>query len=343
MKKYEYAVIGSFAESLSAYGGQTHKTRNFTAQLEKEKKSVLHIDSHGWKHRMIHFFWNIKKGVDNANEIVMLPADGGVRIIPRVVLFLKRNKKIKTKYVVVGGWLSDFLKKNKSLIKTLKKLDGIYVETHSMKTNLEKMGFNNVYYLPNFKNLRVLNSDECTYCTEPPYKICTFSRVMKEKGIEDAVKAVKAVNSTLNKQMFKLDIYGKIDDGQTEWFRNVQREFDESIEYKGLVDGSASTEIIKNYFLLLFPTYYSGEGYPGTLLDAFSAGVPVIASDWAYNSEIVNNKLGFLFPAKNVSALIDTLKMIANDPRLVERLKGNCLDYATTMSPHEIIQVFLNT
>ena len=45
--------------------------------------------------------------------------------------------------MVIGGWLPNFLKKKKGLTKSLKKFDGIYVETSTMKTILEEMGFTN--------------------------------------------------------------------------------------------------------------------------------------------------------------------------------------------------------
>jgi glycosyltransferase involved in cell wall biosynthesis len=47
------------------------------------------------------------------------------------------------------------------------------------------------------------------------------------------------------------------------------------------------TKVLRDYFALLFPIYYIGEGFAGTAIDAFSAGVPVIASDWKYNSEVI--------------------------------------------------------
>ncbi|MFR3494185.1 MAG: glycosyltransferase [Blautia sp.] len=52
------------------------------------------------------------------------------------------------------------------------------------------------------------------------------------------------------------------------------------IRYKGMVPFNQSTEVLKNYDALLFPTYYEGEGFAGTIIDAFAAGLPVIASDW---------------------------------------------------------------
>lgn len=54
-------------------------------------------------------------------------------------------------------------------------------------------------------------------------RVCTFSRVMKEKGIGDAITAVCSVNSILGFNAFRLDIYGKVDGDQVEWFDSLIR------------------------------------------------------------------------------------------------------------------------
>ncbi len=343
MDKYKYTVIGSFATGEVAFGGQTMKTRNFTEQLEIEagKDRVLRIDTKGWKKHPIRLCRNIKEALCQTEEIVIMPADRGINVIPRVLLILKGNNSVKTKYVVVGGWLPNLLKKKQSLQSVLKKFDSIYVETNLMKTSMEEMNFENVKILPNFKKLNILAQKELVFYEREPFRFCTFSRVLKEKGIEDAIEAIKAINTELGKTVCCLDIYGKVDDNQVEWFTELKECFPEYIQYKGLVDGTNSTEIIKNYFILLFPTYYSGEGYPGTLLDAFSAGVPVIASDWAYNTEIVNDELGFIFPARNVEALKDIILYTIHSPREVNKLKTTCIEYADKMKPEKVITTFI--
>lgn len=55
-----------------------------------------------------------------------------------------------------------------------------------------------------------------------PLPLCTFSRVMKEKGIEDAVNAVKSVNKYFGRVVYTLDIYGQVDSNQTGWFDNLR-------------------------------------------------------------------------------------------------------------------------
>jgi glycosyltransferase involved in cell wall biosynthesis len=192
---------------------------------------------------------------------------------------------------VIGGWLPEFLQKRKFLANILKKFDGIYVETNTMRTALEAQGFTNVFVMPNCKNLQILSEDELVYSDGAPLKLCTFSRVVREKGIEDAINAVRAVNETIGKTVYTLDIYGQVDATQTEWFDELQKSFPEYVSYKGCVDANKSVEVLKYYFALLFPTHYYTEGIPGTIIDAYAAGVPVISARWESFADIIDEKL----------------------------------------------------
>ena len=193
---------------------------------------------------------------------------------------------------------------------------------------LEEQGFSNVCVMPNCKELTVLSESELVFPELEPYKLCTFSRVMREKGIEEAVEAVKTVNDALGRQVFSLDIYGQIDSAQTDWFTQLQKRFPAFVRYGGMVPFDKSVEVLKEYFALLFPTCYEGEGFAGTLIDAFSAGVPVVASDWKYNAEIVNEQVGFVYPTGNQDAFVDVLMQIANNPQLILDKKYPCLKEA---------------
>ncbi len=342
MKKYKYGVIGSFVFGKETYGGQSIKTKNFTAALKNVigEDRVLCVDTHDWKKKPLRLIKNIRMALKECEDIVILPADRGVLVIPRLVKCLRGNGNNRLLYVVIGGWLPEFLQKRKGLTKTLQSYNGIFVETYTMRANLEKMGFDNIVVLPNFKQLNLIEENSLVYPNGIPYKLCTFSRVLKEKGIEEAINAVMAVNNACGQTIYTLDIYGQIDANYKDDFEQILPALPEYISYRGQVDGSKSTEIIKEYFALLFPTYFYGEGYPGTLLDAFSAGVPVLASDWRYNRELVGDDKGFLFEAKNTKAFSDTLDMIAKNPELLLSKKKDCLNYARNMTPESMIEIF---
>ena len=339
------SVFGHFGEGEDLLNGQTVKTKTITEELQNQlgREQILKFDTHGgWKvffkapHQV---FFALRK----SNNIIIFPAHNGLRVYAPLLILLKIFfGKRKLHYVVIGGWLPGFLSGRRLLSNVLRRFDGIYTETENMKKALEKMGFKNTVVMPNCKKLAVLDEKELVYPNGTPLKLCTFSRVMKEKGIEDAVCAVIQANELLGYTAFALDIYGQIDANQTEWFENLQNNFPKYVSYGGKVPFDKSVDILKNYFALLFPTYYDGEGFAGTLIDAFSAGVPVIASDWKYNAEIVNEKVGIVYPAKDRKALTDILMAVSRSPERLTKRKKECLEETKKYKIEDTVKILVD-
>jgi glycosyltransferase involved in cell wall biosynthesis len=69
---------------------------------------------------------------------------------------------------------------------------------------------------------------------------------------------------------------------------------------------------------------WKGEGFPGVILDAYIAGLPVIASDWNMNTEIVEEGInGFIIASDDVGALQDKMKFVMNHSELLEKIRIN--------------------
>ncbi len=337
-------ILGHFGRGVNLLNGQTVKTKNITDELQRQlgDDQVLEFDTHGGWKALVKAPFQAFSALKRAKNVIIFPAQNGLRIyVPMLSFFRRFFKKRKIHYVVIGGWLPAFIESKKRLSKQLKRFDAIYVETNTMKNALESQGFENVYVMPNCKKLNVLSENDLVYPSGTPYKLCTFSRVMKEKGIEDAINAVKAVNENCGKTVYTLDIYGQVDSSQTQWFDDLKREFPEYVRYMGCIDADKSVEVIKNYFALLFPTHYEGEGFAGTLIDAFSAGVPVIASDWKYNSEIVNENVGYIYPTGEQRVFVDIVEMIAMDPTVFLGKKSLCLKETDKYKIDKAIQVLI--
>ena len=342
MKKI--AIIGHFGFGIDCLDGQTIKTKIFTEELESQvgEAQVLKIDTHGGVKSLLKAPFQVLKALKKSENVIIMPAHNGLRVYAPLLRFFKSFfKGRKLHYVVIGGWLASFLKDKRCLTKTLKKFDGIYVETNTMKNDLEALGFNNVSVMPNCKKLNVLKEDELVKFGEEPYKLCTFSRVMKEKGIEDAINSVKAVNEKFNRVVYTLDIYGQVDSGQIEWFENLQKDFPEYIKYGGLVPFDKSVEVLKDYFALLFPTRFYTEGIPGTIIDAYAAGIPVISAKWQSFSDIVKDGVtGVGYEFGNDSELTEILFETAKSPSELNLLKENCVKEAQEYMPHSVVSKF---
>ncbi len=338
----KFAVIGVFDFKNLSTGGQPVKTRNLY-QLLSEKygtDEVVYIETYGWKKHPFKMITAVHCAVKQSENVIMLPAHNGVKILAPLLLRYAKGTSVKLFYDVIGGWLPQKTEADPKLAAQLRRFNGIWVETPSMKNALERQGFSNVSVVPNFKFITPLAAKELPPL-EKPYRLCTFSRVMKEKGIEDAVEAVTLVNDDFGETVFTLDIYGPVDENQTEWFDKLQTAFPQYVHYRGCVNSDKSVDVLKAYYALLFPTFYDGEGFAGTLIDAFSSGVPVIASDWKYNPEIVHENVGIIYPTRNVESLADILKNIANNPKIIINKKLYCLKEAMRYSPAGVLDAIV--
>lgn len=334
------AVIGHFGIGLDLANGQTIKTKIVTEEIENYcKEKAMLIDAHGGIKAIVPVIKGSLTALAKCENVILMLTENGLRVSIPVLDFFNKFFHRRLHYVVVGGWLPDFLKSKPGLLKRLKSFHMIYVETQHMKNLLENMGLNNVVVMPNCKRLDIVSKPEKCY---EPYKLCTFSRVMKEKGIEDAVEAVISANRSLGKEGYHLDIYGQIDLNQTEWFEKLKQSFPEYIKYGGLVKFDQSVQVLKDYFALLFPTYYEGEGFAGTAIDAFSAGVPVLASDWKYNKEVIKDGInGALFEAKNVEELSNKLVNLAKNPTPWMAMRNQCIADAYAYKPDNVMKILL--
>lgn len=342
MKKV--CVMGHFGFGKDMLNGQTVKTKIVTTELERQlgTDQVMKIDTHGGAKVLPKVSLRLLRVFRECRNIIILPAHNGIRFFAPMCVAFNRIFRRKLHYVVIGGWLPEFLKKRKKLTKALMSFDGIYVETNTMRKALEAQGFNNVYVMPNFKDLKILKESELVYHHTEPYRLCTFSRVMKKKGIEDAVNAVKTVNEQAGRTVYTLDIYGQIDDAQTEWFDEVKLNFPEYVNYRGVVSFDQSVDVLKEYFALLFPTGFFTEGIPGTIIDAYAAGVPVISAEWESFSDVVDKDVtGVGYAFGNFEELCLVLKNIALNPQIIQEMKKACIEKAKEFTPEVAIEILV--
>lgn len=342
---YKVCICGHFGGTNDFNDGQTVKTKNLYTALSEiyGKKEVLKVDTYNWKKHPISFLNECKKSLKNSENLVMLPAHNGVKVFVPLFTLLNKRYKRKVFYAVVGGWLPEFIRDRKWLLKFAKKLNKIFVETNKMRENLNELGLDNVEILLNFKDITPIKEEELKAIDYSQLKVCTFSRVIKEKGIENAIDVVKMLNKKFEKTIYKLDIYGPVSDEYKEEFETIIRKQNPSeICYKGIVQSNKSVEVIKQYDLLLFPTYYEGEGLAGTIIDAFFSGVPVVASDWRYNADIIQNEeTGLVFKVKNDDEFAKVLENVHLKKYDMFSMKQACLKESFHYLPSEAIKVLI--
>lgn len=338
------AIIGHFAFGKEYLDGQTVKTKIVTRELERRfgKQDVLKLDTHGGKRKLLSLPFALAGMLKKSENVIILPAHNGIRVIAPLLAFENKFFHRKLHYVVIGGWLPEFLKKRSILAKILKKIDYIYVETNTMKCALVSQGFSNIQVMPNCKELKILDESEFVYPANEPYKLCTFSRVIREKGIEDAINAVRFVNEQYGRIVYTLDIYGQVDSSQIDWFEKLKASFPDYVQYGGIIPFDKSVEVLQNYFALLFPTRFYTEGIPGTIIDAYAAGVPVISSKWESFADMVDDQVtGIGYEFSDVENLKSLLHNIAESPNIINNMKTACIEKAEKFTPKAAMDILI--
>lgn len=134
-----------------------------------------------------------------------------------------------------------------------------------------------------------------------PYqkRLVFISHVKQSKGINEILEVSKRLPPD-----YTLDIYGPIKDESytADYFKQY------NVTYRGTINPDQVTNTLINYDILLLPTFHSGEGYPGIVIEAFSVGIPVIATNFGGIPEIVTDRYnGRLISPQNTDELEEAI------------------------------------
>lgn len=205
-------------------------------------------------------------------------------------------------YWAVGILLMDYFQQGLFDAKYYNKLKAVYVQSPRMVEALKACGVNNVIYVPNSKRIDYIPSIKGK--TDEVIRFVFLSRVHPEKGCSEICEASKQLNADGFESKFSVDFYGTIAPGYENDFWNMITAVP-NVGYKGFLDlkSSSGYDLLSSYDVMLFPTYYDGEAFPGVVIDAFIAGLPVIATDWHFNKDIIDEKVGVIVPVRDAVSL----------------------------------------
>ena len=341
MGKEKICLIGHLAEGIECYDGQTIKTRElYKTIINKTDYDVIVVDTFLNKKNKIKLFINAFFGIIKTRKIIVLLSKNGRRIFFPILYLLTILFKYKIINDVIGGNIANDIANKKRYIKYLNSFALNIVETNSIKDELIKIGIKNILVIPNYRsigNTRIMSNKDKKNVKE----FCTFSRVMKEKGIDDAIKAIEEINRIDNVDC-KLDIYGPIDDAYKEYFYKEIEEC-KNVKYRGVVSQEDRLNVLNKYYALLFPTFWIGEGMAGTLIDALQSGLPAITTNFKSNKEVINDGYtGLIYPNKKYGDLKKAILYLINNENIRNELADNCLKESRKYSNDDLIDLMIN-
>lgn len=165
-----------------------------------------------------------------------------------------------------------------------------------------------VYVKPNFSKSESRN---IIPYNERENQFVFVGRLDKLKGIDLLLMAWKEIEQTASNKDMSLVICG--DGPMMEWCRNyIEDNYMKNVELKGFVPNADAKQIIARSKGLILPTQWY-EGFPMTIVEAYSVGTPVYGSRIGnVGSLIEDRKTGMLLMGDSVQSISETLKYDAD-------------------------------
>lgn len=338
-------LIGALGDKGPTSSGQIIRTTILYNELKQHygESNIVLVNTTQIAKRPLRFVSSFIHAIlFNNRIIVILSINGMLRIWP-ILSFVSRYSRKKIFNNVIGGNIISSVDKYPHLLKHMQSFEINWVQSVTMQEGLAQRGVHNTEWLPNSKPIRILDPHEIKGYYKPPLRFCTFSRVSKTKGIELAIDAIIQINTTADKMLCTLDIYGKPDDDYVDRFNQIMGGVPEYISYKGVVPFDESVETLKNYYMLLFPTTFYGEGFPGTIIDAYASGVPVLASDWSCNPElIIEGKTGLLYESGKPEQFTEKIEWAIQHTNEVSSMRYACISEAENYTPEKVYPIIFD-
>ena len=293
MKKVLF--IASLNTSKERFDGERIKSTLMYSSIKKlTDVEVINLS----KHKLLGTFRILFHGLFSKkrfDKIIISKDPHGANIIVKVLKFAKFPMD-KILYFEIGPFLYDRIL-NGSIKKETFLDVPIIVETNSMKKELKSIGVNVYDVFPNFKLIYDIELPKKSY-PKDVLNLVFFSRLDEMKGVYDLLECVLDLNK--NGPKFNLDIYGKYSINFEEKSFNDLISKSDLISYKGKLDinGAEEYRLLSQYDLHVFPTKYS-EGFPGSLIDFFIAGVPTLSSIFDRAYDILTDDDSFFFDKGN--------------------------------------------
>ena len=143
-------------------------------------------------------------------------------------------------------------------------------------------------------------------------KFVFLGEVISEKGVGEIIESAERFSAGA----IEVDLYGSLTGDFTE--RDLQNIT--NITYCGIATMDSVPELLNRYDALLMPTRLAREGYPGVILEAYMAGIPVIVSDFPSLNEIVDSTSGILVPPGDAEELYEAILSLVTNPDAYQKL-----------------------
>jgi glycosyltransferase involved in cell wall biosynthesis len=307
-KKLKILLIGPLPPPI---GGTAISFMHLVKYIKNNKEVVLHIvDTTGVRYNdlfqainnSINILRNILYKIRRVDIVGLNIGTDSISTFGLVVFIVA---KIFRKGIIIRKFNGNdvielnFIKRAISIY-IIRKCELYLVQTKILLESANDQGINHTRWFPTNRPMPQLMNGKKRKCR----RFIFLGWVNSSKGVIELINAGERLTEDVI-----IDVYGPmIFDIDYSVFNGLKR-----VRYKGIINPEMVISKLIEYDALVLPTYHKNEGYPGVILEAYSAGIPVITTKWKAIPEIVNETTGLLIEPRNSDDLFRAMEKLYKD------------------------------
>lgn len=320
--------------------GDTMKNQLFLDRFQEVYEKVYTIDTMYWRKSpwiLFSLFWVLL--IHRKAKVIISANPGSADKFIRILNALPVKNDIF--YWVVGGSFHKMIEDGRFKASTYKALKGIFVQGKTMVESLKKQGLENAQYVANSKIISHYGNR--TKKKDDKIHFVFLSRIEEYKGCSDIMASIEQLIMKGYNNKFDVSFYGRPSE-DAEYARKFEYMVSHCSHavYKGLLNlrDVKNYDELANYDCMLFPTFWHGEGFPGIVIDAYISSLPIIASDWNLNRDVIEDGVtGWIIPAHDVNALTERMEYVINHPDVLMGMAVTCKEKAALYDSRIVLSI----
>lgn len=199
--------------------------------------------------------------------------------------------------------------------------------------------FNKVHFIPNgvfFNEFKAPKMDQ-SHTRKDDLYILYLGSLIKRKGVKFLIQAFSAIKRGY--PLLRLKIVGEGNDVTNLKEIASKLNLNNNIEFLGIVRGKKKIRLLRNALLLVCPSMREPFGI--VILEAFAAGIPVIASKVGGIPDIVHSgENGFLVEPENPQQLAEKIVLLLKDDVLRKKMSENAIKMVANYDWNNVFQKY---
>jgi glycosyltransferase involved in cell wall biosynthesis len=322
-------------------GGTTVSLRHLKEYLEERVNAVVTVDCstgrRGIAATSVRVLIGVLRHILRVDVVTLHFSDRASISIAPILWIASRLFRRPVIYRQFGGEFAQTYRNMPAVVRwwlrsTIFSSEAVLLQTKKMILELDPGGTGRTQWFPTARpRAKAVYRGDFAQGRSKSLRCLFLGHVRRAKGVLIAAEGVRMVPGA------HLDVVGPLIDVETTELEAM------GAAYLGVVDPDSVASIMAQYDVLVFPTTYAGEGYPGTLVEAAMVGLPIVISRWKELPEMFDADEAVFVVPNSADEICAALMEFVESPEALLRRSGALKKRSNDFDSEFVFAGFLDT